>query len=301
MREPSADNEVFVTGIGRRSAEDDFARLLEVVAPAKLASARRVAVKINLCDYRLAESGATTDPALLCALVRALRRFNPRVRVSAVENDASSVEADSLFSLLGFREVCAEAGIELLNAARGEWVARPLPSGRVLSSVEVPLAVARADVFINFAKLKTNAISKMSCCLKNLFGLLRPKKKSVYHGSLAQCIADLNAAMPAELCIVDGLVGMEGLGGPAFGVPKRCGLLVGGRNAVSVDACCARIMGFRARGVEHLRVAARRGLGSLRYRLRTDIEGFRYRHYAFRFSRWQYALRCALRGSAGIE
>jgi len=301
MKAATAHNQVFVTRIERDSADEDFARLLAVVAPPQLSAARQAAVKINLCDYRLADSGATTDPELLCALVRALRRLSPGLRVTAVENDATSVEADSLFSLLGFREAARREGFELLNAARGEWVARRVPRSQLLSTVEVPLAVAQADVFINFAKLKTNAISKMSCCLKNLFGLLRPKRKSPYHGRLAECIADLNAAMPADLCIVDGLIGVEGLGGPAFGRPKNCGLLVGGRNAVAVDACCARIMGFRPRAINHLRAAARQGLGSLRYRLLTDVEGFRYRDHTFKFSRWQYALRCAMRGSAGIQ
>ena len=301
MRRISAPDQVFVTRIARESADTDFHRLLETVAPERAAACRHMVIKINLCDYRLAETGATTDPALLAALVRQLRKLNPAVRITVLENDASSVEADSLFSLLGFREVARALDIELHNASRHPWVKRDLPGGIVFRQLEIPAVVEEADLVINFAKLKTNAISKTTGCLKNLFALLRPKRKSVYHGILAECIADINMAVRSDLCIVDGLIGMGGLGGPAFGVPHKRGLLLGGLNPVSADACCARIMGFRPRSVEHLRVSARRRLGTLRYRLATDIPGFRYKDHKFEFSRWQYLLRCLLRGSAGVE
>src|SRR5207237_1327587 len=109
---------------------------------------------------------------------------------------------------------------------------------------------------------------------KNMFGLMRPKRKTPYHHNLADVLIDLTRAMPPHLCLVDGLVGMEGLGAPAFGRPRPTGLMIGGTDAVAVDACAARIMGFQPRFVGHIRHAHRAGLGTLRYRLETDIEGF---------------------------
>ena len=45
------------------------------------------------------------------------------------------------------------------------------------------------------------------------------------------------------LSIIDGIIGMEG-DGPMGGIPKHCGILVGGQNPGVVDAAAASIMGF---------------------------------------------------------
>ena len=45
------------------------------------------------------------------------------------------------------------------------------------------------------------------------------------------------------LSVIDGIVGMEG-DGPMGGIPKHCGILLGGKNPAVVDAAAATIMGF---------------------------------------------------------
>jgi hypothetical protein len=54
--------------------------------------------------------------------------------------------------------------------------------------------------------------------------------------------------------IVDGIVGMEG-NGPIQGTPKSAGVLVAGRDPVSVDATCCRIMKINPLQVGYLRLA----------------------------------------------
>ena len=60
---------------------------------------------------------------------------------------------------------------------------------------------------------------------------------------IQQSILDINAAVPMQLAIVDGIVGMEG-DGPIMGQAKNAGVLVIGRNGPAVDATCARVMGI---------------------------------------------------------
>jgi uncharacterized protein (DUF362 family) len=294
MRPGDCNSGVYVTALDRDRARISFAwvlgnleRVLPQVAPS-------VVIKINLCDYRRAETGAVTDPLILEALIDGLRDRVNGCSITVVENDASALEASSAFKLLGIAELCERKGVKAINVAHGGWVAVPLERARILDRVEVPEVVAKADLYVNFAKLKTNSYCKVTGVLKNAFGLLQVKRKSVYHRCLDEVLVDLNRALPRGLYLVDGFIGMEAWG-PAFGVPRRCGLLIGGTDPVAVDACCARIMGFNPHLVGHLRKCAKAGIGSLRYRLVTDLPDFRYRHYRFRYNRIEHMGRSVLR------
>lgn len=67
-------------------------------------------------------------------------------------------------------------------------------------------------------------------------------------------------------CLVDGLVGMQGMG-PMQGDPIECGVVIGGSDPVAVDTVSARLMGFDWRKIPVLREAW--GLSSLPI---TDLE-----------------------------
>lgn len=266
-------------------------------------SPKMIGIKINLCDYRMPESGATTDPVMLGALIAAIREKFSGVGITVWENDATSIEAHSLVACLGFLPLFEKLGVSFQSLSETGWVARRVPGGKVFSDLEIPGALERVDAWINFAKLKTNGITKTTGCLKNNFAFLRTKKKSVFHEDMERVLVDINKVIRADFNIVDGCIGMEG-DGPAFGIPKRCGLLVGGEDPVAVDACCARIMGFSPHSIGHIRGAARAGIGSISYRLETEVPNFRYGNYRFRFSRTEYMLKRILRkvthlGAAG--
>jgi hypothetical protein len=59
-------------------------------------------------------------------------------------------------------------------------------------------------------------------------------------------VADLAAARPIHLSIIDGILSMNGAEGPWAGVtlPVRPGVLIAGLNAVSTDAVATAVMGF---------------------------------------------------------
>ena len=61
-----------------------------------------------------------------------------------------------------------------------------------------------------------------------------------------------------HLAIIDGTVGMEGMG-PAYGRGKKMGMILVGNNALSTDAVAARLMGLSPEVIPHLRLTAERG------------------------------------------
>lgn len=300
---PFEKPKVLVTRMSRETAEEAFAVTINKFSDHLPERARTICIKVNLCDYRAAESGATTDPILLEVLAKVFREKLRAETIFVIENDATAVEADSLFKLLGFQEVAERCDLRLISAGEDEWVEKPVSKPLFFKNVEIPRSWAEADLRVNFAKLKTNSMTKTTGCLKNMFGLLKDKRKSVYHNVINRVIADINQVMTSDLCLVDGLIGQEGLG-PAFGVPKRCELLVAGIDPVAVDACSARIMGFNPRFVKHIRYCQQCGIGSLDYDLVSDIPKFSYRNYRFKYSRTEHLIRTAIRrffhtGAAG--
>lgn len=291
---------VFITHVIYPTAYDSFNRMLKWLHIEPNTQVQSIVIKINLCDYRRPESGATTDPVMLGALLDNLKQFFPNAKLAVIENDATTVEIWSLYRLLGIDRVVYEHGAELYNVAENDWIVKEVPGGIVFKELEIPSILENCDLFINFTKLKTNALTKMTGCLKNIFGLLRKKNKMMFHNRINSVLVDMNKVIKPGLCLVDGYIGMESIGGPAFGKPKRCELLIGGFNPVAVDACCARIMGFRPLSIEHIRLCHRVGLGPIDYRLETDIKNFDYRKYKFEFQYWEYRLRNLLRSRTGV-
>jgi hypothetical protein len=73
-------------------------------------------------------------------------------------------------------------------------------------------------------------------------------------------IADMSAVLRPHLAIIDGTVGMEGLG-PSAGRAKPLDVVVVGADAFAADAVACRLMGTRAEQIPHLRIGAERGHG----------------------------------------
>ena len=305
LRSPFSDSattgpqKVFVSRLTPATATEALGSAIDRSLPQALRPVRTIVIKINICDYRRAESGAVTDPTILGGLLQALRARFAGARLVIAENDATTLDIAVAYKLLGFDRVAAEHEAELLNVATGRWTTKPVPGGLLLKDLEVPAILDECDLFINFAKLKTNALTKTTGCLKNIFAFYRAKRKVVLHGTIDEVLHDMNKVIKPDVCLIDGHIGMEGMG-PAFGRPKRCDLLIAGANPVAVDACESRIMGFRPLSVRHIRLCHQAGLGPVDYELVTDIAGFDYGRYRFQFPHFEHHLRNALRRRAGI-
>ncbi len=304
MNSPS-DDLVLARHIDYPSAEAVFGGILDTLCPAlREARFKHIVIKINLCEFRHYDSGATTDPNLLAALVRCLRQRAPTCPVLIAENDATSVDADVAFRYMGIDQVAQQEGATLCNFARQEWTPYVLKTWRWRQQIEMPALLGPETLYINFAKLKINSASMMTGCLKNNYALVREKRKVQFHPVLSDVIHDVNTCIAQTgatlLCLVDGYLAMETIGGPAFGRPRKCELLLAGTNPVAVDACAARVMGLSPRRIEHLRLCARAGLGRLSFRIDNEIGPRLFRDYHFRFEGFQYWLRAVLRRKVGM-
>lgn len=125
----------------------------------------------------------------------------------------------------------------------------------------------QADVIIDFAKLKTHAMLRMTCSAKNLFGVVPGTTKPEYHmrfpepAAFANMLVDLNEYFRPKirLAIVDAVDGMEG-NGPTSGTPRHIGVLAASEVTYAVDLICASLIGMQRSDILYLEEAWKRGV-----------------------------------------
>jgi len=264
---------------GREDIYRALKKAIELSGGLRVRDGDKVVIKLNLCNMRTWETGATSDPRVVEALLRYLRENFRGLEMALVESDATAARQDLLFRWLGFTRLAGKYGARCVNLSKDEITVKRI-NGLYFKEVEVPKTIEEADVFISLAKLKTHVLTKISCALKNQFGCLPYPRKVKYHENLDGAIVDANLAMRPDFSIVDGIIAVETEKGPTYGKPKKAGLLIAGADPVSVDCVCARIMGFNPLFVGHVRKAAKKGVGSMRY----VVEGEDLKRLSLRFS-----------------
>jgi uncharacterized protein (DUF362 family) len=224
-----------------------------------LAGYGKVLIKVNFIVEKTWDTGATTDPLVVEAIIKKLEDLP--VKVYVVESDATITSADKAFEATGMKDMCSRNGVEWLNLRHvKERVKLKVPSGEALKSITVPRLVTESAV-ISAAKLKTHMETGVTLGMKNMFGLLPDKFKGKYHlKGISKVVVDINTVLKPAITVIDGFVGMEGQG-PVDGTPVQMDLIIAGTDAVATDATACRIMGINPYEIKHIHKAYEKGLG----------------------------------------
>jgi uncharacterized protein (DUF362 family) len=246
---------------GERGHEPVFKALDLIDYKACLAGYSKVLIKVNFITTKTWDSGATTDPIVVEAIIKKLKKLE--LEIFVVESDATMTNADKAFEATGMKEMCQQNGVQFLNLRhQKEKVKIPIPDCETLGSVTVP-RIIKESAIISAAKLKTHMATKVTLGMKNMFGLLPTKLKFKYHAqSISKVIVDINTVIKPALTVIDGFVGMEGRG-PSDGTPVKMDLIITGKDVVATDATAARVMGFDPMEISHIRRAYEKGLGNI--------------------------------------
>jgi uncharacterized protein (DUF362 family) len=121
-----------------------------------------------------------------------------------------------------------------------------------------------ADRIINVPVVKVHALSRLTCGLKNWYGLLGGQRE-LLHQWIHASIADLGSAFLPTLTVTDATRVMV-RGGPQGGRPTDVvpvGAVAAGTDPVAQDAWAAGLVGLDPRDVGHIVLAEGRGLGSI--------------------------------------
>lgn len=159
-----------------------------------------VMIKPNVAFDRAPKLGATTNPAVLAALIRLVREAGAS-EVRVADNPIESPE--SCFQKTGIREAAAAAGAEIY-----------LPSPTSFEMLEVPGArlIARwpffyrpfhgVDKVIGIAPIKDHNLCFASMTTKNWYGLLGGRRNQ-FHQDIHNIVADLALMMRPTFVVLD--------------------------------------------------------------------------------------------------
>ncbi len=225
-------------------------------------SGDRVVVKPNICAGKPSDTGAVTDPEIvaeICRMVDGCGAY-PLVCESPIYPFSSS----RVFRRAGYADFEDKYGYPLVDIDSSSSRTVRIPNGIAVKHLVISEDVLKCDVLINVPVLKTHLQTTVSLGLKNLKGVVVGKQKHLIHlAGLNEGIVDLNTVVKSHLTVIDGIVGMEGGGGPTNGRAVRMNVIIASDNVVEADATGVRVMGGDPEKVEHIRLAARRGLGSI--------------------------------------
>jgi uncharacterized protein (DUF362 family) len=215
----------------------------------------RVLLKPNLIEYE-ADRMINTQPAVVGAAALAMIRSGAK-EVIVGEGPGHRRDVEYLLRASGLGEVLRDLHLGFIDLNHDAVRLIKLRSDfSGLGSIYLPQLLYDVDLVVSMPKLKTHHWAGMTAGMKNLFGIIPGAiygwpKNPLHLAGINECILDINATIRPGLTIVDAIVSMEG-DGPIMGSAKQTGFLAMGRDVVSVDGVCARIMRLAPERIPYL-------------------------------------------------
>ena len=214
------------------------------------------------------ETGINTHPQVVAAAIDAFREAGADVAVG--ESPITGVAALDAFEISGITAVAESRECPLIDMDVHRYVTVEIPDGVAIKSLKVCREITEFDVIVSIPVMKTHMHTGVTLAVKNMKGCLWRRSKVDLHmlpqpagykdKPLNIAIADMSSVLRPHLSIIDGTIGMEGLG-PSAGNPKALGVVLVGIDAFAADSLACGLMGLSADDVPHLRIGAQRGYG----------------------------------------
>lgn len=253
-------------------------KVLELVdAKTLISSDDRVLIKPNYLCAKHPSTGVTTDTRVVSTIIEFVKGCGVG---DIVVGDGGWSDTDSVFNVVGIRDVAKREGVKLVDLNDDEKVRIKISRATVLKEVDIAKTVLEYDSIINVPKLKIHRLAKVTLSIKNLMGAILPK--SIMHNRIDEKLVDLASLLKPKLNIIDGTVGCEK--NEYSGNPVPMDVIIGGRDIVSVDVVGSLTMGIDPTEVEYIKLAAKRGIGTMDLR-EIEIIGEKIANVRKRFAR----------------
>ncbi|MFH1006854.1 MAG: DUF362 domain-containing protein [Candidatus Latescibacterota bacterium] len=233
-------------------------RCLEGLSVPSLRGLSSAFVKFNLAPYFF-EQRRTTDAGTHVEAVRAVVHYLRAQGIGDITVGEGPAQGDVLagFRECGYVQMCEEEEVRLVDLDSDEVVEVSIPDARSLHQVGLPKSVLACDGLVDVAWMRTHSYARVSLCMKNLMGVVRPEK-GIIHVPFPERITDLTSCVKPILSIVDGTTAFdEGRDRSIVAMD----LTIAGTDIVAVDAVGTSVMGFDPLQIPYIRLAQERGLG----------------------------------------
>ncbi len=221
-----------------------------------------------------AETSVNTSPALVAAVIKVLRKAQPKQIILA---EAAAIGCDTMESLRvsGIYKAAEDAGIDRIIDIKSDkdlidFAIRDARSD--INRVLLPRFLVEADHIVNLPIFKSHVSMVFTCALKNIKGVVQDKVHAVMHFTdLAAAMMDLWSVVKADISIADLIRPAEGFG-PHHTSPINMGCIVASKDPVALDATACRMVGLDINRVPYFKAAKERGLGTFDEKL-IEIRG----------------------------
>ena len=234
---------------------------------------RKVMIKPNAGRFVGPRLGINTSPEAVAGVLDFFLEHGV-VNLCVAESPILGVRALDALEKCGISAVARERGVPLVDLDAEKPVTVNIPNARAVSSLKVCRKVLETDFIVSVAVMKMHMHTQVSLGLKNMKGCLFLREKVRLHQlppipdlkppakPLDLAIADMAKILMPDLCVIDGSIGLEGLG-PSAGNPRPLGAAVASFNTLGADFTAARLMGLDPAEIHHLQLA-RGALASLK-------------------------------------
>ena len=224
-----------------------------------------VLVKPNLITSHTYETGITTDPVVIEAVINRVHELGKKAIV--VETEGGITSPDEAIHTTGMMEVIERLGAEYVNMRKlDDKVELVVDDPRKVRKFKVA-RMATENAIITVPTMKTLHHTSITMGLKNMFGMITTRRKYTMHvHGMNNVIYDIVKTLPPHLSVIDGFYGKEGKG-PWQGEPVKMDTIIASVDAVAADATAARCIGINPETIDHVTWLHEAGTGEM-----NDIE-----------------------------
>jgi len=218
-----------------------------------------VAIKPNISWARPQNMAATTNPQVLRAVVELCQEAGAK-KVRIADNTIES--ARFCFLVSGAADVAKKTGAELINPDPSLMREMKLQGDR-LDAWPVYVPLVEADKVINLPVAKDHILSSVTLGMKNWFGAIGGRRGSL-HREIHPNIVDLARFFKPAVTLIDAtrIMTRNGPSGGSMSDVAAKNTLILSDDPVAADAKAALLLGRKPQRVGHIKLAARRGLGT---------------------------------------
>ena len=202
------------------------------------------------------DAAIATHPALVAAVGKCVQKAGGEVVIAESPGGPyTPATMKAIFRGCGYTDMARDCGFTLYTECKSREVS--LPGAVRCRQLSVAEPFLTRDYLIDLCKLKTHSMVGFSGAVKNLFGAVPGLQKPELHcrfpekQPFSEMLVDLCDFLKPDLCIVDGILAMEG-NGPTGGKPRK----LGGAGSQQKPLCPGRVrhVPYRHCAGEHLDV-----------------------------------------------
>ncbi|MHA2227368.1 MAG: DUF362 domain-containing protein [Candidatus Hodarchaeales archaeon] len=256
----------------------------------------KVIIKPNLVVDSPSDTGVTTDPRVVQAIVELCKRVNPS-NITIAEG-SGGVNTNIAFERCGYSEIAQRCDVNLLDLNESQTTSVDVPNGKAITVFNIPNIILESDVLINVPKLKLYSLPWASLSVKNLLGTVPGKgeysqtsspefpiklsneylkserkgpwfgprgEKQRVHTKFDEAIVDLNTVIQPALTVIDGIIAGYGKKFATGAEPREFNTILASRDPLALDYITTKLGGLNPLEISYLKHAAEREVGESDY------------------------------------